>query len=322
MHINRRNFIQKTMMAGLAANLPFSKIFSNNYKYNIDMETFKTAQQKLLDKYNVAAKSKYLKLEKPALTAHVLESGKGEPVVMLHGGGAFAAQFAPLMSKLQEHFHLYVPDRPGCGLSDMINYTGVPFREHAVNFVAGIMDNLKLKKATLIGNSMGGYWALLFALAHPERVSKLILIGEPAASSPPGTVPFAPPADKNPTLESVTNLYKFILVADINKVAKEILEADLAASRIPGAAIAWDTMLDQFKHDASLGTYALRPEMKNMKPETLFIWGEQEKFGPPQLGNEMAAIIPNAHCEVVPGAAHLVWLDQLDLCTSSIMKFL
>jgi len=43
-----------------------------------------------------------------------------------------------------------------------------------------IMDALRLPKATVIGLSMGRYFALVFALAHPERVNKLVLIGEPA----------------------------------------------------------------------------------------------------------------------------------------------
>jgi pimeloyl-ACP methyl ester carboxylesterase len=58
------------------------------------------------------------------------------------------------MAKLQPNFHLFAPDRPGCGLTQMFNYnnTGKPFRQHAVDFIESTMDALGVKTATLIGN--------------------------------------------------------------------------------------------------------------------------------------------------------------------------
>ena len=327
MNVKRRDFIKGATTLSISAGLgplafPAFGDLDFSGENGPEVELFEQAQQKLLDKYAAATRSLYVKMKKPDLSAHILEVGKGDPVVIIHGGGAYACQFASLMGALQNDFQLFVPDRPGCGLTDMINYSGVPFRQHAVDFVTGIMDSLKLDKAALIGNSMGGYWALLFALACPERVSRLVLIGEPAGSSPPGTVPMAPPANKNPSLEAVRGIYQFVLVADINRVPQEILAADLAAAKIPGAAVAWDTMVDQFRNNKDLGTYALRPELKNLKPETLFIWGEKDKFGPPKLGQEMASIIPNGRCEIVQDAGHLLWLDQLERCASMTIEFL
>ena len=329
MSTTRKTFIKESMIYVVGSSLNFhtahlfgqtNSLFSNVAGPEID--AFKKAQQRLLHKYNVQAKSRYVKLTKPKLRAHVLEVGKGAPVVMLHGGGAFACQFAPLMSALQKDFHLFVPDRPGCGLSDMINYSGVPFRQHAVDFVAGIIDNLKLNKVALIGNSMGGYWALLYALAYPERVTKLILIGEPAGSSPPGMQPPAPPADKNPSMEAIRGFYKYMLVANFEHIPKEILEAELAAAKIPGASVAWNTMIEQFTRNKDLGTYTLRTELKNLLPQTLFIWGAQDKFGQPKLGQEMAAIMPHATLVAVPDAGHLLWFDQPERCAQLTLDFL
>jgi pimeloyl-ACP methyl ester carboxylesterase len=316
----RREFLKKMGALGFSTSLTAFALKSYAMNDGTEIEDFKKAQQKLLSKYHVDAGSKFIKLTKPDIKIHVLEAGRGEPVVMLHGGKATGAQFASLMGDLQKQFRLYVPDRPGCGLSDMVDYTNISFRAHAV----GIFDGLNLSKAAIIGNSMGGYWALVFALAYPERVSKLVLIGEPAASSPqdPSNIHTAPYADPNPTLESMRGMYSAILVADINRVAPEVIEEDLAAARIPGANLAWNSMLDEIKREKNVLTYALRPELKNLKTPTLFIWGEKERFGPPVLGNEMAAIAPNARCEVVPDAAHLVWLDQPAICASLTVDFL
>lgn len=318
----RRDFVTTAAAFGAAAVINPSKLPALMVNESPEITAFKEAQTRLLKKYGLAERSRYVKLERLKLDAHVLEAGAGEPVLMLHGGGGYAAGLAPMMDLLKTDFHLIVPDRPGCGLSEMINYNGVPFREHAVNFVADILDRYNLKTVSLVGNSMGGYWALMFALACPDRVSKLILIGEPAGSSPRGTVPLAPPADKNPSLEGIKKLFEFLLVADIRHVPIEVLQADLAASRIPGAAVAWDTMVDQFRQDSNLGTYGLRPELRGLKPSTLFIWGDKDRFGPPKLGQEMAAMIRNARCEVVPDAGHLLWLDQLERCASLTKEYL
>ena len=100
-----------------------------------------------------------------------------------------AVQFAPLLGGLQGSLRCFAPDRPGCGLTDKIDYVGVPFRQHAVDFVKSLVDELHLPKAAIAGNSMGGYWALVFALAAPERVTKLVLLGGVAGSPPPSAGP-------------------------------------------------------------------------------------------------------------------------------------
>jgi len=111
------------------------------------------------------------------------------------------------------------------------------------------------------------------------------------------------------------------LVADVKRVPEELMHATLAASRLPGAARSWDTLIEKFLQGNN-GTYHLRPELKNLRPTTLLIWGDQDKFGPPALGQEMAALAPDARCEVLSDAGHLVWLDQPQRCARSTIEFL
>jgi pimeloyl-ACP methyl ester carboxylesterase len=289
-----------------------------------EVDNYKKAQARSLAKFNVSAQSRYVKIPKLSLTAHVLEAGHGDPVVFIHGGGATAVSFAPMLGALQSTFHTFAPDRPGCGLTDKIDYRGVPFREHAVDFVTGVLDVLKLPKAALVGNSMGGYWSLVFALARPERVGKLVLIGEVAGSSPPKPdAPRPPPREASKaSVENTRALYGAVLVANVDRVPEEVLEADYAGSVLPGAAQSWDTMLEEIGRERRGLTYALRPELKNLKPETLFIWGDKDTFGPPTLGQEMASLAPHARCEVIRGAGHLVWLDEPEQCAKLTIGFL
>ena len=291
---------------------------------------YQDKQDALLKSYDVAFQSHYFQIPSPTLRVHVLEAGHGDSTLMIHGGDASAAQWVPLMARLQPNFHLFVPDRPGCGLTQMFNYnrTGKPFRQHAVDFVESTMDALGLKTATMIGCSMGGFFSLALALAHPERVTRLITIGEPAGSSP--SLPFMfhllgtrgvnrllYATIMKPGEASTREAFQRVLVADVHRVPEAFIQCDTAASLIPGATESWLTMVQ----NAGPLTYALRPELKNLNVPTLMIWGDKDAFGPPQRGAEMVALMPHAKLRVVHDAGHLAWLDQLDECTNLVAAF-
>jgi pimeloyl-ACP methyl ester carboxylesterase len=225
---NRREFLAAGLsMTMLAASAPLHAAKDPVIPLARGPETdaFKKAQDRLLAKDKVTARSHFVKLTKPPLSVHVLEGGKGAPVLLIHGGNAIAAQWSPLLADLQREFHWYAPDRPGCGLTDKFDYgQGTEFRQHATDYVGGVMDALGLRRASLAGNSMGGYWALLFALAHPDRVDKLVLLGSPAASLPPDQRPKRPPAAPGPpSIEGTRAALRGRLVADVDRVSPEML---------------------------------------------------------------------------------------------------
>lgn len=141
------------------------------------VEHFTELQSRFLAACGVKATSRFLDLTKPAMRAHVLEAGAGEPVALIHGGDGEGVNCAPTMAYLQAHAHILAVDRPGLGLSDAFDYRGVNLRNHAVDFVMSLLDALELNSATLVGSSMGGFFALAATLAHQKRVNKLVLVG-------------------------------------------------------------------------------------------------------------------------------------------------
>lgn len=181
-HLNgmtRREFVWGLSFAGItahAAAAPQNRI--TRLAPSPEVDNYKKAQALSLARFKVSAQSRFVNIPMLSLTAHVLEAGRGNPVVLVHGGGASAVQFAPMLAALQNDFHTFAPDRPGCGLTDKIDYRGVPFRQHAVDFITGLLDALKLPRAALVGNSMGGYWSLVFALAKGGRRVCFLAVGE------------------------------------------------------------------------------------------------------------------------------------------------
>ena len=298
-------------------------------------ERFLRAQEELLAGNGNTVHSRFVQIAEPRLGVQVLEGGQGEPVLLLHGGDGMAAQWEPLLSRLSSGFHIYAPDRPGCGLTDIFNYRDVPLREHAVNFVLSTMDALGLQTANLVGNSMGGYFALVFALAHPDRVKRLVTVGEPAGSS--ATIP---PANRLLAIRGLNGLmystvmkpgaaatnegFKRILVAHPDRLSPAYLDYCTAASEIPGATESWLTLLEDchITSGRSTLTYILRPELPMLSMPTLLIWGDKDSFGPASLAREMAQMMPRGRSEIVTDAGHLAWLDQPERVSGLIADFL
>ena len=110
---------------------------------------------------------------------HLLETGAGSPVVLLHGTVDSAGFLLPLLNEL-DGVRALAPDLPGRGLSDPLYLPRHRYRELAVAWLDGLLDSVELDAVALVGHSGGGRWALWYALAHPGRVKRLVLIGVPA----------------------------------------------------------------------------------------------------------------------------------------------
>ncbi len=340
---SRRNLILSA--AGIATVGGGSALFRANHDLpapdpNVEKH-FRELQDALLARHGVPPQSQFLDLSDPRLRVHVIEAGQGEPVLFVHGGNSVAASWIPLLGRLHKRFQIYAPDRPGCGLTTKFLYTRVPLRSHAVAFVGGVMDQLGLQRAAIVGNSMGGYFGLVYALAYPERVSKLVLVGEPAGSPPlprfsqrligtriVNSALFATVLKPGP--DPTRKGFAKMLVANVSRVPADYLDCMTVGATIPGALESWITLNESvystpeagvFAGSATL-TYQLRPELRNLATPTLLLWGEKDAFGPPHLGQEMARLMGNGKCEVIPDAGHVAWLDQLDLCAEHIERFL
>ena len=305
----------------------------DSYRMTEADDRFRAAQETLFAQTGTQARSRFVAISEPAMRVHVLEAGSGQPVLMIHGGNSVAAAWEPLLSLLQPHFHLYAPDRPGCGLTEKIDYRRVAFREHAIAFVRSIMDALGLERANLVGNSMGGYWALVFALAHPDRVDRLALVGEPAGSTEKLT--WFHRLTATPGLNRL--LYATILkarreqarerlarlVAHPERVSEAFLDVTYAGAVLPGARLAWLSMLERvappFRPNEL--TYALREELCQLRRPVLIIWGDHDFFAP-SLGEELCRYLPEARLEVVADAGHFPWVDHPEQVALLLRTFL
>lgn len=307
-------------------------------------EAFERAQAAAFAEAGLDVSSRFVEIPEPRLRVRVHELGRGDPVLFIHGGNSVAASWIPVLAPLAANHRLIFPDRPGCGLTSNFTYRGVDLRQHGAQFIRALLDELDEDRVAVVGNSMGGYFALAFALAHPDRVARLALVGEPAnaAGSPSrfhrlvGTRglntllykgPLKPPKNAS---ELRAGFAKAKLVAHPDRASDLLCECLAAGSRLPGATTSWTTMVEQIFVPAgrglaakdSLGTHKLAPELARLKQPTLFLWGEKDPLGSPELGKPLAAAMLHARLQVVPDAGHLPWIDQPTLCAEALSEFL
>jgi pimeloyl-ACP methyl ester carboxylesterase len=270
------------------------------------------------------------------MRARVLETGEGAPVILVHGGGGVGATWAPLMARMPG-VRLMVVDRPGFGLSDGFDYRDVDLRRHAVAFLESVLDALGIERAAFVGNSMGGLWSFWLALDRPERVSTLVQLGSTALLT--GTMAPLPMR-----LLSVPGLNRLMLAAERpspeqarkflarlghdeavidRQLPEEFFEMLAASQELPDYATAWSTLVERCLTlrgavpDVRLGT----EELRRVRQRTLFVWGESDVFGGPEIGELAARLMPRAEIAAVPGG-HLPWLDEPEVSAEAVSRLL
>lgn len=294
-------------------------------------EEFEKAQQRVLRRYGVDARSHFVNVPELGGQAHVLVSGEGPPVMMVIGGGIVAGTWAPLMRKL-EGYTLYAVDLPGQGPSDPIQHRTATIRDNAVVFLRRVLDGLGLDRLPFVGQSMGGQWSTWLALAEPERVASISYVACPAfilGTSAPAPMRLASIPGLNrlfskldpPSTRQVRRLAR--MVGEDPAGLDEILDLLLAYERVPGQADSFAALLH-----ASITLFGPRPPL-DMTPELLrrvsqpvqFIWGKDDPFGAPAVGEKAAEIMPDAEFHLVEGG-HAPWFNHADEVAKHLLPFL
>jgi pimeloyl-ACP methyl ester carboxylesterase len=261
-------------------------------------------------------------------TTQVLELGDGPPLLLLHGGLGEAFQWGSVLPALARKHRVMAVDRPGHGLADPFDYQGVELLPHARRFLGEILDAEGLASVPIVGCSMGGLWAIAFALEHPERVSRLVLVGSPAGVTRAlpiqmrlGTVPVLRTLIRKmmlrPTRDSTRGFWKQLLVAHPERLEDDFLDLLTASQR--RNAPSWFTLIDRaFDFRGMKPELLLGERWKELSVPTTFVWGEKDAWALPELGDAAVAANPRLRMVRIPDAGHVPWLDAPGPVVSAI----
>jgi pimeloyl-ACP methyl ester carboxylesterase len=263
---------------------------------------------------------------------HIIEVGEGPPVMFLHGSNTSSLSLLPLLERL-EGVRAIAVDRPGFGLSEPVRVPREHFREAAVAFVDEVVAALGLQACALAGNSMGGTWALWYALARPDRVGQLVLIG--SAPLLPGTRPPAPlrvmaapmvgallTRVAKPNAKMLIRLMSSVGEKDTIVRYPDLIEALVAAGRDPIASAA---NLAELR--AAISPFGFRhsllvhpDELRRLTVPALVLWGDHDPVGGVEVARATARLVPDAQLEVLP-AGHVPYLGNPERVSELLSTF-
>ena len=256
--------------------------------------------------------------------------GDADTVVLLHGGGPGASSwsnFGRNMPVLAKRFRVLMMDLPGYGQSVARPVTG-HFFTVAAEALAGLLDQLAVSKVHLIGNSLGGGTALRFALAYPDRVGRLVLMGPGGLTlnvfSPDPTegvrrlMEFgAPPG---PSREKMAAFLR-TMVYDQRLVTDELIDERFAIASQPEALAAMIAMGASFFGEHAEDGMLWR-DAHRVKHEVLLIWGREDRVNP--LDGALIALkqLRRAQLHVFGGCGHWAQLEKFDEFNELSLRFL
>jgi 3-oxoadipate enol-lactonase len=248
-------------------------------------------------------------------TVNAALSGEGRPLFLLHSLLSDRASFDAVVPELSKSFRVIVPELPGFGRSHAV--TG-GLAAVADRMAEAVKDAAGAEDAIVLGNGYGGFVALQMAIRHPGIASRFVLADCGAAFSEPGRQAFRnmAAASKAKGLAAITDVAMRRLFAPEFQAAHPDLMADRRAAFLC-------TDLDVFcaACDALAGL-DLRPELGKVKAPVLVLVGEHDEATPPPMSHELAAGLPQAHLEIIPGCAHVPQLQSPNLFLDVIGDFL
>ncbi len=262
------------------------------------------------------------------LQLHYNDVGSGdETVVMLHGSGPGASGWVNFNRNVEPFvaagYRVVLIDCPGWSKSDSIVSTGSRSDLNA-RALKGLMDAIGLQKAHLVGNSMGGHSAVAFALANPQRVGKLVLMGGGTG----GVSPFLPtPTEgikligalyREPTIENLKRMMN-VFVYDTSNLTEELFRTRL------------DNMLGRRDHlenfvRSSEANPRQFPDVSHRLGEiaapALLIWGRDDRFVPMDVGLRLLAGLRDAELHVFSRCGHWAQWEHAQKFNRLVLDFL
>lgn len=242
-------------------------------------------------------------------------------VIMLHGGGPGASgwsNFGANLPVFAAHFRTLLVDQPCFGRSDKPELDKDYF-SFSADAVAALMDELGIRQAHFVGNSLGGGTAVRMALNHPDKVGKLLLMG-------PGGVSvnlFAP----DPT-EGIKRLFEFsaapeptkdglraflgVMAYDPSTVTDALVEERWASATDPATRLGNARMGASFANPAWAEDAMLWREAHRITQPVLLTWGREDRVNP--LDGALVALktIPDARLHVFPHCGHWAQTERAD----------
>jgi 2-hydroxy-6-oxonona-2,4-dienedioate hydrolase len=250
---------------------------------------------------------------------HYLEAGAGPNVILLHGLGGDASNWASNIPTLAKSFHVFVPDQIGFGESDkpMINYRVATL----VDFLDGFCKRLAIAKVSVVGNSLGGWTAMAFTLAHPDKVERMVLVDSAGYSfervgGPKPTREMM--QTLNPSTVAGTKALLGVVLANKAMITDPLAEQFFAGHLRHGDGYTIERFIDSLLR----GEDFVDGKLGAIKVPTLVVWGREDALTPLAGGKMLAADITGSETVILDHCGHIPQIECAAPFNAALLKFL
>ena len=258
-----------------------------------------------------------------------LDAGQGPPVMLVHGFGGSMWQWEYQQAALSGAHRVITLDLLGSGLSDKPDLAYTPVQ--LVEFFRGFMEALGIPRATLVGNSMGGGLVIGMALAHPERVDRLVLIsGLPDGVREKLASPLFRRAVDSRIPVWIVNLGNWFtgrgltrtvlseIVHDPDLLTPAVIERAYCNRKRPGTI----PPLLALMRNLPLWEEGFAKHLTEIRSPTLIVWGAEDRLFPPKVGQDLHGVLPDSTFVLIPEAGHIPQWERPETVNPILLKFL
>ena len=238
--------------------------------------------------------------------------GKGDPLLIIHGGNSHAQSWAKNVGELSHKYQVYIPDLPGFGLSESLD--GTFYIPEFVDFVTKFTGALGLRSFYLMGHSMGGAIAASYTIQNPQQVSKLVLIdsmcmGEEIALwvRVLSTPAFCRSFGKG--LVAMSRGAKWVAETMFQSV--DYVQPMSAANLVIGCEVS----------TREVQKLVLQNQLSGIMSPTLIFWGDSDHIVPVKQAFAAAAVIPDCRVKILKGG-HCAYARRMPEFSAELDRFL
>jgi pimeloyl-ACP methyl ester carboxylesterase len=251
-----------------------------------------------------------LTVDASGIRTHYWDYGSGEPLLLLHGSGPGVSAWANWrlnMEPLAERGHRVLAlDLVGFGYTerpDDVYYSLDTWRDHVWSFLKA-MD---VERVAIVGNSLGGRIALAMAAQHPERISRMVLMGAPGVGM---TLTEGLKALRayQPSEQNMRQMLLDCFAVDKSIITDDLVKTRYEASMAPGAFEAYTEMFSERHAGSQLGI--TEEQARAIDTRALLLHGREDKVVPVDVAWNMVRLLPNADLSVFARCGHWTQIER------------
>ncbi len=256
-------------------------------------------------------------------STRVLETGAGDPLVIMHGTGGHLEAFTRNLRALGEHYRVIAYDYPGHGWTTTTarDLEIADYEEHLL----ALLDLLDIESAHLSGESLGGWVAAKFAAAHPERVRSMVLNTPGGTMATPEVMErirsLSQAAADDPSEERIRARLEW-LMADPASVTDELVAIRRGVYSRPGFAESMRHILCLQEPEVRQRNLITDDELAAITAPTLVIWTSNDPSGPAGAGIDMAERMGQGRFQFIDKAGHWPQWEQREVFDEVVLDFL